>query len=327
MSVISNIFLNQSQTDIRQISQLNQTQVDSGSFATSPEELSIVMSKIFTEESRRIGHSFQPKASDVIVGTYAKCGTTWVQQITHGLRTRGSMDFDDITSMTPWITVAHDLGWDLDASQVAEPRLFKSHLSWNAVPKGCKYICSFRNPTDAFTSFYRFFEGLYFEPGSISMEALFNWRWPRDRVAEIGYWQHLSSWWEQRHNSNVLLLCYEDMKDDLKGTIEKIASFMEIDLDDELLNIVFKQSSREFMLAHKDQFKLPQVWREFGHKAAGLPYESMSHKITSGTSNNLRYQFSAELKQDFKDIWKEQIEVKFGFKDYQELRLELKEIS
>ncbi len=42
--------------------------------------------------------------------TSPKCGTTWVQQIVHQLRSRGSMDFEEISIPVPWIEMAHDLG-------------------------------------------------------------------------------------------------------------------------------------------------------------------------------------------------------------------------
>ena len=98
-------------------------QVHSKSRATTVEELGAVLGKYFSKESREQGLAFQPKSSDIIISPYAKCGTTWLQQIVHGLRTGGSMDFDEITAVTPWIEIAHDVGWDLDANQVAEPRL------------------------------------------------------------------------------------------------------------------------------------------------------------------------------------------------------------
>ena len=48
----------------------------------------------------------------------------------------------------------------------AEPRAFKSHLPWMAVPKGARYIVSLRDPRDALVSMYRFMEGWFFEPGT-----------------------------------------------------------------------------------------------------------------------------------------------------------------
>ena len=52
----------------------------------------------------------RPAAGDVLIVTSPKCGTTWVQQIVHQLRSRGSMDFEEISMVVPWIEMAHDLG-------------------------------------------------------------------------------------------------------------------------------------------------------------------------------------------------------------------------
>ena len=56
------------------------------------------------------GGARRPRAGDVLVVTSPKCGTTWVQQIVHQLRSRGSMDFEEISIPVPWIEMAHDLG-------------------------------------------------------------------------------------------------------------------------------------------------------------------------------------------------------------------------
>lgn len=154
--------------------------------ARNLEELEQLLPQLFTAESTERGLAFQPRPTDIIISPYAKCGTTWLQQIAHGLRSGGSMDFEEITVVTPWLEMAWDMGWDLTAEQVAEPRVFKSHVSWHHVPKGARYICSFRDPADAFVSFYRFFEGFMFEPGAIGIEEFFRWRWPRERMGGRG---------------------------------------------------------------------------------------------------------------------------------------------
>src|SRR5262245_58958940 len=136
---------------------------------TTMEELRAADQNFVSEEGFQKGLAFKPHPSDVLISPYAKSGTTWLQQIVHGLRTRGGMDFDEITAITPWIEIAYDIGWDLEAPQVAEPRVYKSHLDWYNIPKGARYIWSVRHPYHVLVSFYRFFEGWWFEPDSISI--------------------------------------------------------------------------------------------------------------------------------------------------------------
>jgi hypothetical protein len=286
-------------------------------------ELDAVLRKMFTKESYQLGLSFRPLSSDVIISPYAKSGTTWLQQIAHSLRTRGSMDFEEITQVTPWIEVAHDIGWDLTADQVAGPRVYKSHLSWYDIPKGGRYIVSFRHPYDAIVSFYRFYEGWLFEPGSISLEALTRWRWPSKKLQSRGYWYHLVSWWEQRYNPDVLLLCYEDMQDDLPGTVGKVAQFMGIGLDDDLLQIVVRQSTRDFMISNQYHFD-EKFMRQLAEKRAGIPPNGSSNKVTRGSSDEERYQLPPSLADELDDNWSNLVEVKFGFKDYEDLRQALR---
>ncbi|MBN34283.1 MAG: hypothetical protein CMM46_05805 [Rhodospirillaceae bacterium] len=79
-----------------------------------------------------------------------------MQQIVHGLRTRGPVDFGEITEVVPWIEVAHALDMDPEAEQVANPRAFKVHLSWDEVPKGGRYIVIARDPEAVAVWLFRF---------------------------------------------------------------------------------------------------------------------------------------------------------------------------
>ena len=291
--------------------------------ATTIAELETILQNYF-------GHSeppdFVPHPTDIIISPHAKSGTTWLQQITHGLRTRGSMDFTNINAAVPWIGIAADMGWDLEADQIAHPRLFKSHRTWHDIWKGGRYICAIRHPYDCLISIYRFFEGWFFEPQTIDIETFARWAWLREENNQKGYWPHLISWWKQHNNPDVLLLCYEEMKADLPATVEKVAHFMGIPLDDELREIVIRQSSREFMLAHRQKFDEHDVHATFGPQA-GLPTPLDSSKVTAGTPNEARYQLSPTLKQELDQVWQKQIQRTLGFKNYDELRHALKTLT
>ena len=292
---------------------------------TNPDELNTLFKKIFSNESEKRGLAFQPRPTDVIIAPFTKCGTTWLQQIAHGLRTRGDMDFEEISTVVPWIELAYDLGLDLNADQAAELRVYKSHLSWQDVPKGGRYIVSFRAPSDVFISVYRFFEGFFFEPGTIDLDTFFRWRNPPAEMSERGYWHHLTSWWGQRNNPNVLLLCYEDMLADLPGTVRRVAGFMEIPLDDELFTIVVRQASREFMLEHKEQFN-EAPFRRLISQRTGLPFEGNAYKVTSGARDDPKYRLADSHKQTLDEIWRSQITSRFDLADYAALQYALQNL-
>ena len=291
---------------------------------TSLQEIEERTKGMGTEEGRQVGLNFPLQPTDVVITPYGKSGTTWLQQIVHGLRTRGDMDFDDISRVVPWLETSTDLGLDLHAPQRGHPRAFKSHLNWYDVPKGGRYIVSIRDPKDALVSAFRFGEGWFFEPGSIGIAE-----WARNGFLKKrdkgSYWGHLISWWEQRERENVLLLCYEEMRKDLPGLVRTVAEFIGIELDDELFEIVCRQSSLDFMLAHKDRFD-DALMRAHSEKIAGLPAGSDSAKVRVGVVGQHRYELPPEISAELDQIWREEIEAKLGFENYDALRQALVEL-
>lgn len=270
------------------------------------------------EESDKVTETFQPLPTDLFISPYAKCGTTWMQQIVHSLRTRGDMDFDDISRVVPWLGVSGALGLDLNAPQRGSFRAFKSHESWHKIPKGARYLVSLRDPKDALVSAYRFAEGWTFAIGSVSIAEFAQKSYLKERGAAGSYWHHLRSWWEQRHHPTVLLLCYEATKRHLPATIRTIASFLEIPLDQELFDIVLRQSSLEFMLKHKDKFDDFLLHNLF-IQAGILPPGGDSAKVRKGEVGQHHYELPAEISAEMDAIWHEEVTAKLGFASYREL--------
>ena len=269
--------------------------------------------------------AYRPRSDDVIISPAGKCGTTLLQQTFHTLRTRGDMDFDDISRVVPWIETAGALNLDINAEQVAEPRGFKSHLSWDQIPKGAKYIVSLRDPQDAFVAGYRFMEGWYFEPGTISFEEFFD-----ERKKGLGkgrdHWSHLVSWWGQRDNPNVLLLAYEHMVEEKELAISRVAEFCNISLDDELLAVTLEHTSRDFMLAHKDRFD-DAMMRELSERAGGLPKGSDSAKVRAAGAQPRRDELPDAIRAGLAEIWRSEVTPHTGFADFAELEAELRTLA
>jgi len=282
----------------------------------SYDEMMAARRLIFPPSTFARGKDFQPRPGDVIITPWSKSGTTWIQQIVHGLRSGGDMDFDDISRISPWIEVADALGIDLDADQGWWPRAFKSHYSYIDVPKGARYIVSFREPRSVMVSYYRFHEGSLFEPGTVTMAEYLAGYLKRERGKD--YWTHMESWWSQRDSDDVLLLSFELMQEDLRPAVGKVADFIGIDADADLVDLVTKQSSREFMLEHGDRFD-DLLHRERA-AAVGAPaaYASGS-KITDGNFDPARYELTPDILLAMEANWRDTMEVGFGLSSYEEL--------
>ena len=284
--------------------------------AESLKELEEIQGKLFSPEEFGKGLKLKPRPDDVIISPFGKSGTTWLQQIVHTLRTRGDMDFDDISRVVPWIETSSALGIDLDAEQKSNPRAFKSHLDYETIPKGGKYIVSIRNPEDALNSMYKFMEGWFIEPGSISLEEFALKRF----IASQSYWKHLASWWTHRNDTNVLMLCYEQMTVDPDALIRRVAEFIDVPLDDELLAITLEHSSFSYMLEHKNRFD-DALMRGLSEKKANLPKGSDSSKVRKGKIGETSMPEVVQAELDEK--WRQLIKETLGFVNYAELVAEL----
>lgn len=279
--------------------------------ATSITEWRELQAKMATPQDWIDGvRSYRPRPTDIIITPFGKCGTTWLQQTFHTLRTGGDMDFDDISRVVPWIEVTKIVGIDIEAPQRAEPRGFKSHLGYDAIPKGAKYVVSLRDPKDALVSMYHFMVGWWIEPGSVSI-AEFAEPW----IARADYFKHLVSWWGARGEPNVLLFTYEAMTADPAGHIRRLAAFCGLPLDDALLALTLERSSIGYMLQHKDKFD-DLLMREVSEARSHLPPGSDSAKVRKGGVGGHRAELTAETAARVDAKWTELVTPATGFADY-----------
>jgi hypothetical protein len=291
--------------------------------AHSMAEMGEIQGRLFRDDEIAASiQAWRPRPTDVVITPYSKCGTTWLQQIFHTLRTGGDMDFVDVSQVVPWIETAVGLGLDLEAPQRAEPRGFKSHLPYDRIPKGARAIVALRDPRDAFVSLYRFMEGWFFEPGAISLDDFAEGRLAGAN-ASSGYWAHLVSWWAQRDNPDVLLMSYERMTEDPEASIRRVAAFCGIPLDDALLALTVERSSIGYMLAHKDRFD-DRMMREASERRCNLPPGGDSAKVRKGGVGGHRLELTPGVVVALDAKWAQYVAPETGFADYAALEAALR---
>jgi len=264
------------------------------------------------------------RPTDAVVATFPKSGTTWTQQICHGLRSHGDMDFPEISWVCPWIENGHLFGVDASSPQRFEPRVFKTHLEYTNMNKGARYIHVVREPKDVLVSFYGFLSGTVFDPQAITLDVFAEVWLLADQLAErtdpnapfgahlSNYWRHLIDWWQARDAAPVLTLAYENIRDDLPGHVERIARFMGIDADAELLAIATRQATFEFMFEHRDHF---------ADRIPGTPMRF--DKVVNGKVGSHATRVSAELGERIDAAWIRYVTPVFGIGSYEEFRTQL----
>lgn len=232
---------------------------------------------------------YHPSAHDVIVCSYFKAGTTWTLQMATQIAFRGRAEFDNIHHAVPWPDVpippmARHIIPLADPSPAARSptglRVIKTHLSRSHVPfvPEARYIVVTRDPKDCCVSGYLFLQALALGPlmptvahwVDYMLSSRFTPPWP----------EHLASYWALRHERNVLLLTYEEMKQDHAGAVRKIAQFMGVDLAPTELAAIVEQSSFAAMKNAVGKFEPGRVvpWAKAG---------AMVRRGVSGGSNEL----------------------------------------
>ena len=104
--------------------------------------------------------NFPVKSDDILISTFPKSGTTWMQQIVYLIMTQDFNCQVPITVRFPFLELPVPMKQstliDL-AQQTDRPRLMKTHLPANLLPKlwqNGKLIYIYRNAKDCAVSFY-----------------------------------------------------------------------------------------------------------------------------------------------------------------------------
>tara|TARA_R110002111_G_scaffold201461_2_gene266538 strand:+ start:274 stop:1221 length:948 start_codon:yes stop_codon:yes gene_type:complete len=199
--------------------------------------------------------AYVPRASDIIVTTSYKAGTTWTQQILLELIHGNTEPMPGFRDVTPWPDARflpiskEDLGPFLE--NIPGRRFLKSHLPLDGLPyyPEVKYVIVGRDCRDVFMSFYNHYSSYT----QIAMEMMNTtdivgdklppcpedprelWRqwmtrgWFEWESEGYPFWSnlaHTQSYWEYRHLPNFYFMHYNNMLEDLEGSIAKLAEFL-----------------------------------------------------------------------------------------------------
>ena len=208
--------------------------------------------------------------NDIIIATYAKTGTTWVQQIISQLIFNGEEGLP-VADMSPWLDLR------VPPKEVKLPeveaqthrRFIKTHLPVDALvfsPKA-KYLYIARDGRDVVWSLYNhhstanelWYEALNETPGLVGppipkpVDSIIQYyhEWlDKDGYPFWSFWENIRTWWNIRDLPNVMFIHFAKLKEDMPGEIRRIAAFLDIEIDETKWREILEHCSFTYMKAH-----------------------------------------------------------------------------
>ncbi|ABA56618.1 Sulfotransferase [Nitrosococcus oceani ATCC 19707] len=204
---------------------------------------------------------------DIIISTYAKAGTTWMQQIIAQLLFNGAEGLD-VAEISPWVDLRvppKEVKLPLIEAQ-SHRRFLKTHLPVDALvfSDKAKYIYIGRDGRDVVWSLYNhhlnantaWYEALNDTPGRVgppiepppsSIIQYFNDWLDNDGFPFWSFWENVRSWWEIRNLPNVLLVHFAKLKEDMPGEIRRISEFIDTPIDESNWEKILRHCSFDYM--------------------------------------------------------------------------------
>jgi aryl sulfotransferase len=274
-------------------------------------------------DSRR-WNTFEPRDGDIVIATFAKCGTTWTQRIVD-LLVFQSPDVRAFGEISPWLdsTIFNPIEDDLATLKAQTHRRYiKSHLPFDALPlwDTVKYIHVGRDGRDARLSWQNHEQGFTPQIGArIAAQAmalaaqhgqapsgppppppedpreyLLNWFDQLEAQLNapagadtfgLGLFDFEATYWRERRRPNLLFVHYNDLKEDLAGEMQRISDFLGIATPKDLMPSLVEAARFESMKKDGDAL-FPRLKEAFDRGADRF--------INKGRSGRWREYLSAD---------------------------------
>lgn len=214
-----------------------------------------------------VWNEYQFRDDDIIISTYAKSGTTWMQQIIYQMLSGGDTE-QEVHAMSPWVDMRiPPKSVKLPALEAQTHRRFvKTHLPVDALvysPKA-KYVYIGRDGRDVVWSLYNhhkngnqaMYDALNNSPGRVGpplepppddIRQYFRDWLERDGFPYWSFWDNVRTWWEIRNLPNILMVHFDVLKKHMPEEMRKIANFLEIPIDESKWDLMVEHCTFDWM--------------------------------------------------------------------------------
>uniref|UniRef100_A0A6I8PH68 Sulfotransferase n=1 Tax=Ornithorhynchus anatinus TaxID=9258 RepID=A0A6I8PH68_ORNAN len=201
---------------------------------------------LHSQDSMQAATEFQFQDTDVLIATYPKSGTTWMQEILTLIFSKGSLELAHTIpswARAPWLE--HIFFNELMAKMNPTfPRIFSTHLPSHILAPALKkskvtvlYVA--RHPKDVLVSFYHFHKIAKFLPDLGNFDDFLD-QFLKGKVHFGSWFTHVQGWMDLREEVNINLITYEDLSREPRRTIQRLCDILGCQLQSQEEDMILK---------------------------------------------------------------------------------------
>ncbi|OCT82349.1 sulfotransferase 2B1 [Xenopus laevis] len=185
---------------------------------------------LHTQQSLQYAQDFQFKEEDIVIVTYPKSGTTWMQEILTLIYSGGDEEIAITVPnwrRTPWLEHIYFKDLIIEGNG---PRIITTHLPSDVLAPAlqkskAKVIYVARNPKDVAVSYYFFHKMARFLPNPQPFPEFLD-QFLEGKVYYGSWFEHVKGWHSISQTLDFFYITYEDMQKDLRRSIKKLCHFL-----------------------------------------------------------------------------------------------------
>ncbi|CAG2258049.1 SULT1 [Mytilus edulis] len=210
---------------------------------------------------KRVEH-WQARDDDIMICNYPKSGTHWIWEIVQMLY-RQQAEFVNVTKDDWMIECITKEKFD----GLTSPRILNSHLYHSMLPQDflsrkCKIIYTIRNPKDVAVSFYHHHRNILMYEYTGSWNSYIE-RFLKGEIDYKSWFDYVRDWCkvlEENKDYPIHVINYEDMHTNNIKEIKRLAEFLCIKCEDQLIGEIGTKCQIENMKREKIQNN--EDWRD-----------------------------------------------------------------
>ncbi|XP_007896622.2 sulfotransferase 6B1-like [Callorhinchus milii] len=256
--------------------------------------------------------TFQARREDVLFSAYPKCGFNWIHHMLWDIVHANDEEEQNYALTRKFAMLEFGTPEKFEEmKRHPSPRLYGTHSHYDNLPKSIsekktKILVLLRNPKDNAVSYYHFYQNNPLLPCFPSWDEFFK-KYMTGEVFWGSYFDHAFIWNQHIDDENVMLVTFEELKENLEEGVKKMAMHFGFSLTEEQIKKIagrgtFKSMSENSQITHysfgKCIFRKGEVgdWKNHFTKEQSQEMDSKFEECLAGTKLGAKLKYNIYCK-------------------------------